>query len=335
MSKNTVPLISFLIPSYNHARYIGECVESILRQEGSFDFEVIVADDCSTDDTLEVLKGVRDTRVRVLPGEQNAGQVATMNRAVAAARGQFLARQDSDNRYRPYFLEATLEIFRAHPNVGMVYGEMAGMDSEGKIVNPLWSVGRLGRAHNGMPYMGNDFLSLLVETPILLVAALARRELWMEAFPLPDWLPRLFIADDWVTLTRMLKHQDAYYLPRVLTDYRLHEGNLHRQLTGDMEQEAAIRRTLDEIFADPERAEEKRRLRGRSYATMYSLMAPRYLVAGKMEEARRCYLQMYRLDPRRLTDTRAARGFARAVLGARRYETWKARLGRTGGAARA
>ncbi|HZQ05842.1 MAG TPA: glycosyltransferase family 2 protein, partial [Anaerolineae bacterium] len=105
MSPSSEPLVSFIIPSYNHANFIGECLESILNQTATQDWEIVLVDDASPDETDRVVQAFRDPRIRYTRHPQNRGLIATLNTAVALARGRYIARQDSDNRYRPDFLE--------------------------------------------------------------------------------------------------------------------------------------------------------------------------------------------------------------------------------------
>src|SRR5262245_28610138 len=127
------PLVSFVVPCYNYGRYLDSCLASIFGQEGQHDFEVIVVDDASTDNTLEVLHAFTDPRLRIIYHRVNLGHVATINEGLSQARGTFIARIDPDDRYRPYFLTTVLEKFLAFPDVGMVYGDAALINEHGEI----------------------------------------------------------------------------------------------------------------------------------------------------------------------------------------------------------
>src|SRR6266571_2177447 len=94
------PLVSFVVPCYNYGRYLPDCLASIFGQEGAHDFEVIVIDDGSTDNTSEVLRSFTDPRMEVICHSKNLGHVATVNEGLRQARGTFVARIDPDDRYR-------------------------------------------------------------------------------------------------------------------------------------------------------------------------------------------------------------------------------------------
>ncbi len=101
-------MISVIIPTYNRAGLLGRSVESVLAQTYE-DFELIIIDDCSTDDTGELVKGMADPRIRYHRLEKNSGQGAARNVAVGMAKGEYVALQDSDDVWRPEKLEKQLK----------------------------------------------------------------------------------------------------------------------------------------------------------------------------------------------------------------------------------
>ncbi len=108
------PLISCIIPAYNHERYIGEAIESVLAQTHR-PLEVIVVDDGSTDSTAAVVAGFGD-RVRLI-SQPNAGPAVARNHGAALANGAYLAWLDSDDLWRADKLEQQLAFLQAHPDV--------------------------------------------------------------------------------------------------------------------------------------------------------------------------------------------------------------------------
>jgi glycosyltransferase involved in cell wall biosynthesis len=121
------PTVSVIIPAYNAADYIGRTLES-LRAQSFGDFEAIVVDDGSRDETAEVVRrfAESDPRVRLIR-QANAGVAAARNRAIAEARGRYIANLDADDMWRPTFLERT---------VGAL--EAAGEDAVLAFARSLW-----------------------------------------------------------------------------------------------------------------------------------------------------------------------------------------------------
>ncbi|MCB1297620.1 MAG: glycosyltransferase [Microthrixaceae bacterium] len=115
--------VTVIIPCYNYARFLTEAIQSALTQE-RVKVSVIVVDDASTDESVRVARAIadNDTRVRVLVNEQNQGAVATFNRGLAEAKGEFIVRLDADDVLTPGSLARATAVLQALPDVGLVYG---------------------------------------------------------------------------------------------------------------------------------------------------------------------------------------------------------------------
>lgn len=107
-------MISVIIPTYNREKTLPRAIESVLRQTCREELEVIVADDCSTDGTAELVRSMADAdpRVRYLCLEKNQGACAARNAGIDQARGEWIAFQDSDDEWLPGKLEAQLAALR-------------------------------------------------------------------------------------------------------------------------------------------------------------------------------------------------------------------------------
>ena len=116
------PTVSVVIPTYNRVHCLPRSLESVLRQTFE-DIEVIVVDDCSTDDTQAYLKSIADPRLRILRHEVNKGGSAARNTGIAAARAELIAFQDSDDEWLVTKLARQMEEYRKvnSPEYGAVY----------------------------------------------------------------------------------------------------------------------------------------------------------------------------------------------------------------------
>ena len=118
------PTVSVIIPTYNRAALLGRSIRSVLEQSYT-DFELIVVDDGSTDETAGVVAGFRDGRIRYLPLARNTGAGAARNAGIRVARGKFLAFQDSDDEWLPSKLAKQMSAFeRGTARLGVVYSDM-------------------------------------------------------------------------------------------------------------------------------------------------------------------------------------------------------------------
>lgn len=110
-----MPKVSVVIPTYNGAKYIERSVQGILQQTFT-DFELLIIDDGSTDNTLDILNRIKDPRIRVYQNGQNRGVVYTRNRAIELARGDFLAVNDVDDYSYPHRLEKQVKFLLSNPS---------------------------------------------------------------------------------------------------------------------------------------------------------------------------------------------------------------------------
>lgn len=117
------PSVSVVIPCFNYGRFVEQAIRSALNQEG-VDLDVIVVDDCSTDNSRDVVREVaaRDPRVRLIVHDRNRGPVDTFNDGLAVATGEYIVRLDADDLLCPGALARAAAVGEALPRVGLIYG---------------------------------------------------------------------------------------------------------------------------------------------------------------------------------------------------------------------
>lgn len=111
------PFISVAVPLYNKERYVKRAIDSILAQSLT-DFEVVVIDDGSTDDSANVVAGIDDKRVRLIR-QENGGEGAARNRGICEAKGDLVAMLDADDAWHPNFLQAIADLYASYPDAGI------------------------------------------------------------------------------------------------------------------------------------------------------------------------------------------------------------------------
>ena len=112
-------LVSIALPAYNAGPYIGACLDCLLGQ--TYDnLEIVLMDDCSTDDTAQVVASYTDPRIRYYKNEENMGIVHTLNKAYGLCRGEYIARMDADDLCTLDRLEKQVALLEAMPDVGLV-----------------------------------------------------------------------------------------------------------------------------------------------------------------------------------------------------------------------
>ncbi len=134
-----MPAVSVITPAWNAAAYITETIASV-RAQTFADWEWLIVDDGSTDETVSLVRRAAgaDPRIRLLQ-QAHGGPSAARNLAMAAASGRFFAFLDSDDLWRPGFLQAQLDVFARHPDTGLVTtnGYFLGGPFDGRPVRPL------------------------------------------------------------------------------------------------------------------------------------------------------------------------------------------------------
>ena len=127
-----MPKVSVITPAYNASKFIGETIESVLKQTFQ-DWEMIIVDDCSTDDTLKIANEFlkKDPRIKIIQNERNSGVAATRNHGLDVAIGDFIAFVDSDDLWLPEKLEKQLK-FMEENDVALTYTKYQNYITETK-----------------------------------------------------------------------------------------------------------------------------------------------------------------------------------------------------------
>jgi hypothetical protein len=312
------PLISIIVPTYNYAHYLGECLSSILALDGGWDFEVIVIDDASTDDTQEILEPYSAPNFRKVHNTKNLGHIGTITRGLEMARGSYIARIDPDDRYHANFFNDVIPALEANPSVGLVYGAVQMIDSEGHDSGLVFD-----DVHDRQPFTGNQFIRLLGHNFICAAGSIARAEAWRQALPIPQHLA----FNDWYFTLMISRHWDQAYVPEVLADYRVHPGNHHSKIVLDGSEKSSILWLLDTVYAtpetDPELDRAKQAARNQVLSAHLLDSGRKFLGAGMYPDARASFLSAIRHRPSLLLQVAVVRHTFASLAGKRTYEVLK------------
>lgn len=127
------PIVSVIMATYNDAKFIEESIDSILKQTYK-EFELIIVNDASTDETQQILFGYSDPRIIVITNEENLGRSLARNKALEIVRGDFVAVLDSDDMALPDRLEKQILFFKEHPQVDVLSGKMKFINHHSEVV---------------------------------------------------------------------------------------------------------------------------------------------------------------------------------------------------------
>ena len=211
---NSTALVSVVIPAKNVAAYIGETLASALAQ--SEVGEVIVVDDGSSDETVAIVRAMRDARLRLMIND-SAGVSAARNLGARHANGEWLLFLDADDRLRPGAAAALLAAARGAPRAVLVYGDYNTIDSQGR---------QIGRREllKGRRKPSGDVLARLAAGNFIVNGgiALARAEAFRA---IGGFDTSLRYCEDWHCWCRLAAIGEFEFAPKLLLDYRLHTAN--------------------------------------------------------------------------------------------------------------
>jgi len=125
---SSVPKVSILLPAFNAEKYCAEAIASMLGQTFA-DYELIVMDDCSTDNTWEIVQSFKDSRIRLYRNKENLGITSSLNKMLSLAKGEYFARMDADDISVPNRLALQVDYMDKHPDI-WVCGGLFAVDSE-------------------------------------------------------------------------------------------------------------------------------------------------------------------------------------------------------------
>ncbi len=218
MTSNRLPTVTVLTSTYNGARFIDQAITSILSQTWT-DFEFVIVNDASTDRTAEIIESFRDNRIRVLHNDVNAGVTKSLNRGLAAARGNFVAIQDHDDVSHPERLSRQVEFMAANTDVALAGTQARILNSKGRVCwRPGWS--------RPLNPEGIRFQSMF-DNPFIHSSIMFRRDVIRDEFGGYD--EKYVTGHDYDLLSRVAERHTVRNLAEVLFDYRVHDGALGKR----------------------------------------------------------------------------------------------------------
>lgn len=216
--KNKTPLISVILPAYNAEEHIYNAAQSILRQSCS-DFELIIINDGSEDNSEKIIDDIKDTRVIKIYHKKNQGLISTLNEGIDISKGKFIARMDSDDISLPQRFNHQINYMNRNPEVGIC---------------STWFKIKYTKSYSYKKEETNPEkvkCKLLFSCPIAHPAVLLRKNILMQR---RDYYSMDFPhAEDYELWTRLCEITKISNVPRVLFEYRVSEeqvSNKHKDI---------------------------------------------------------------------------------------------------------
>ena len=211
------PTVSVIIPAYNAASFVQETIKSVLDQT-FHDFELIVVDDGSTDQTSEIIKKYKDKRIRYF-FKSNSGVSETRNFGLENAKGDVVAFLDADDLFLPTNLEKKVFYLRANPETDLVHSsEIRFSSATGENITTVF--GSEGKVLEKLLAMRGN----VIHSPSSVVV---RKRLLDQV---GGFDPKLSTSADWDMWVRLSAKTPFGYIPEPLVKYRVHAAQMHNNI---------------------------------------------------------------------------------------------------------
>jgi glycosyltransferase involved in cell wall biosynthesis len=231
--------LSVAMITYNHERYIGQAIESILAQSVNFDYEIVIGEDCSTDSTREIVMDfARDYPNRIVPllRDRNLGGPRNLEATLASCRGHFVALLEGDDYWTSEDkLQKQVDFLEAHPDCALCCHRVKFLnetDPAGFCIYPTRPAGA---------YTIED---LLRANFVMTCSAVMRRELMYDV---PRWIAEMKVGD-WARSALVARHGTIELMDEIMATYRVHPGGVWTSLSpsAQLQEVARMLRLLDE-----------------------------------------------------------------------------------------
>jgi len=275
--------VSALVMTYNHARFIGQALDSVLMQDVNFAYEIIISEDCSTDGTREYVVAFQQKHpdiTRLLLSEHNLHSNEIVSRGIQAARGEYIALLDGDDYWTSADkLQRQVDFLDSHPECTICF-------------------------HNARAFCEDRSREPWNWTPARQKELSTLEDLWMDNFiatcstlfrngliePFPAWYDAMFPITDWPLHLLNAEHGKIGYIDEVMGAYRYHQGGLYSPLSERAKQDIMLTfyQTMNRNFEY--RYDKTIRT---ALSTYFFEWAEEYATRGDWEQARVCFLNAW------------------------------------------
>lgn len=208
-------MVSVVVPTYSHRDYVLQALESVFAQTYT-DYEVIVVNDGSPDDTEALLRPLIEAGRIFYLRQENQGQAAARNRGWEAARGEYVAFLDDDDLWPPDKLEWQVRVLEEQRQTVLVYGPPAWLQPDGSVSPPVPEAHPSGQVYETLL---REYCLLSPGQALIRTSALRK---------VGGFDPDLWGVDDWDLYLRLARCGLFHFVDRVALHYRVHEGNASR-----------------------------------------------------------------------------------------------------------
>jgi len=233
--------LSVMIITYNHERFIAQAVESVLAQKVAFDYNIVIGEDSSTDDTRSIVSDFHrryPNRIVPLFRNRNLGAMRNLRDTLAACTGEYVALLEGDDYWtNDHKLQKQVDFLDAHPESAMCCHRVRFLDETGRTDDNIFP---------SVPAGSYTIQDLLTENFVMTCSTVLRRSL---IGLLPRWFVRLKLGD-WPLFALVARHGNIELMDETMARYRVHAGGIWTSLSRLTRMKACTRmlKALDKHF---------------------------------------------------------------------------------------
>lgn len=213
--------ISIITASYNYENYIKETVQSVLSQTSN-DWEMIIVDDCSTDNSIDVIKSYNDDRIKLFVNEKNLGLKETLKRGIKEASSDWIVFLESDDVLAPDYLAKKVEIAQKYNDINLIFNDCEFFGDEERVKAFEHALKKTRSLLQNQSYPKKMLYDFYQSNKIFTFSSvMARRSDLLKV----NFNPKLDYLIDWHLWIQLSSLGKFYYLPEKLTKWRLHKNS--------------------------------------------------------------------------------------------------------------
>lgn len=277
------PLVSIIIPNYNHAQYVGDAIWSVLTQEYR-NFEIIVVDDGSTDNSREVITQFGD-KVQYIH-QKNAGLSAARNTGIKASKGVLIGVLDADDMYESIFLSTLVVTLQENPDADGVYCGYQFVDHKNNLLPQI----------EARPVDHDKLYDALLDGNFFVPESIFLRRYVYDNVGLFD--ETLRACEDWDVWLRVTKKYKIVHSPNILTRHRILPGSM----STDPQRMLTYRLAVLKKHVGDEPVGNGSSVAHRAYGRAYLGSCVEYLQYGNTDRAYECFQKLANIYPVLLTE---------------------------------
>lgn len=215
-------MISIITTSYNYGEYISETIKSIRAQSYS-DWELIIVDDLSQDNSVEIIKSFcKDKRIKLICHDKNKGLTQSVKTGLKYAKGEWIAFLESDDLWRENTLEERVRAIKNNPQVGIIFNDVEEFGDDNTIFAVKNNLDKNRVKISKLNFPKNIFYDLNIENFLLTFSAVMIKKEILDDCPLDTPIDALL---DWWIFIHISFNNEAFYINKKLTKWRQHKNS--------------------------------------------------------------------------------------------------------------